>query len=546
MGIKDKILEALNLQQKKITHTSTPQPKASRSFSSSGQYSGNSWTLSFNGEKNLGELGPVIDYQIDYPTLRARSWQAFLESEVAQLVFKKYCTWIISKGLRLKSEPDTEVLRSEGININSEAFNEVVEARWKVWANSSMSTFDNQRNLHYAAKETLKNAIVGGDMLVVLRYENGAVNVQLIDGAHICSPVGIVNYIEELKTSGNKIIDGIEMTQKGEHVAYYVKTKDFGAYDRIPAKNSLGHKIAFMVYGMEYRIDSKRGMPLISTVMETIKKMERYKEATLGSAEERQKIVYQIVHEAFSTGENPIAQQLAKAFDVDNTNIDLPQTIDGNNLANTVAASTNKQTYNMPQGAEMKTLESRNELYFKDFYNTNIDVICAVIGIPPNVAMSMYNDSFSASRAATKDWEHTIEVVRGDFATQFYQPIYNFWLHMEILTNKVSAVGFMQNFARGNFMAVCAYQSARFVGSMFPHIDPLKEVNAERQKLGIYGRGLPLTTLEDATEALGGSEADSNIRQYIEEIKLFNESAKVVELNALGDVRERKREPKED
>jgi capsid protein len=523
-----------------------PAPRAARNFSG---YTGNSWSLSYNGEKNLGELGPVIDYEIDHNILRARSWQAYLESEVAQLVFKKYNIWIISDGLRCKSEPNIEVLKSEGITIDSEKFNEVTEARWKVWANSSMSTYDKQRNLHYAAKEALKNAIIAGDVLVILRYEKGAVNVQLIDGAHIQSPIGVTNYMEDLKTTGNKIIDGVEMNQAGEHIAYYVRTKTFGKFDRILAKNSLGMKVAFMVYGMNFRLDSKRGMPLISTVMETIKKMERYKEATLGSAEERQKIVYQIVHQNFSTGENPVASQLAKAFDVDGAGSQhLPQTIDGEQLANTVAATTNKQTYNMPVGSEMKGLESRNELYFKDFYNTNIDIICAVIGIPPNVAMSMYNDSFSASRAATKDWEHTIKVVRDDFATQFYQPIYNFWLHMEILTNKVNAQGYLLNFARGNYMAVNAYQSVRFVGSMFPHIDPLKEVNAERAKLGVYGRGLPLTTIEDATEALGGSEGDSNMRQFVEEIKHFNDTVKKqgVELVVVGDVRERKRKTEGD
>jgi len=531
-------------KEPKVEAPKERQPKA-RAYS--GQYSGNTWSLSYNGEKNLGELGPVIDYEIDHNTLRARGWQMFIESEVAQLVFKKYCTWIISKGLRCKSEPDIEVLKSEGINIDSEAFNEVVEARWKVWSNSSMSVYDKQRNLHYAAKEVLKNAIVGGDVLCVLRYENGAVNVQLIDGAHVQSPIGVVEYMERAKTEGNMIIDGVEVTQKGEHVAYYVKTKTFGKYERIKVKNSLGLKVAFMVYGMNYRLDSKRGIPLISTVMETIKKMERYKEATLGSAEERQKIVYQVVHQMFSSGESPLATQLAKAMDVD-ANIDLPQTIDGNQLANTIAATTNKQTYNMPVGSEMKSLESRNELYFKDFYSVNIDIICAVIGIPPNVAMSMYNDSFSASRAATKDWEHTIQVVRDDFATQFYQPIYNLWLHMEILTNKVNATGYLMSSLKGNYMAISAYQHARFVGSMFPHIDPLKEVNAERAKLGIYGRGLPLTTLEDATEALGGSEGDSNIRQYLQEYKMFDDETKrlKLELKALGDTRERKREPKED
>lgn len=81
----------------------------------------------------------------------------------------------------------------------------------------------------------------------------------------------------------------------------------------------------------------------------TIKKLERYKEATVGSAEERAKIVMQIVHDRDSTGENPITN-LAKGRGVGGANLsdDLPVSEQGKQLANTIAATTNKSTYNMP------------------------------------------------------------------------------------------------------------------------------------------------------------------------------------------------------
>jgi hypothetical protein len=61
-------------------------------------------------------------------------------------------------------------------------------------------------------------------------------------------------------------------------------------------------------------------------------------------------------------------------------------------------------TYNMPRDSELKEVQSKNELYFKDFYTVNVDLVCSSINMPPEVAMSKYNSNYSASRAALKDW----------------------------------------------------------------------------------------------------------------------------------------------
>jgi capsid protein len=136
-----------------------------------------------------------------------------------------------------------------------------------------------------------------------------------------------------------------------------------------------------------------------------------------------------------------------------------------------------------------------------------------------NVAMSHYTDSFSASRAATKDWEHTIHVERTIFWRRFYQPIWILFLHLEVLKNKIEAPGYMQAFQEGNTTVLNAYRKARFTGPLFPHIDPLKEVKAEREKLGTRGAHIPLTTVEAATEVLNGGDSDNNMSQFAEEYK---------------------------
>lgn len=491
----------------KINSESVKQPKADVNYN----YLVNSYTKSFDGEKNKGEIGPIIDYRLNYSALRMRSWQSLLESEISNTVLKRFTVWIVDKGLRLQSEPETNILENEGIKINPESFNDITESRFNIFSKSKKSSYSGMQSLNDLAKECFKTAKVGGDCLVVLRYVDNMVKVQIIDGAHVRTPLtSVIN---------DNIVDGVELDSTGNHIAYHVCTS-YNKHERIEAiSKTTGLRVAFLVYGDKYRIDNVRGIPKIAVSLETLKKVERYKEAAVGSAEERQKIAYAIVHNQFSTGENPMADRLAGMMDADGGENDaISRDEQGEILANKVSVSTNKQAWNMPIGSDLKQLESKNEMFFKEFYGTNADIICASIGIPPNVAFSIYNDSFSASRAATKDWEHTIDVERDEFKSQFYEHIYAYWLHIEILKGKIQAPGYLLAFYQKDWMITEAYLNCRFTGPMFPHIDPLKEVKAEREKLGPLAANIPLTTIEKSTETLFGGNSTSNIEQFKDEL----------------------------
>lgn len=478
------------------------------------------FAYSFNGEKNLGEIGPIKSYVMDYEALRLRSWQSYIDSELTKTVVNKILSWTIGKGLKLQLDPNVEVLKDEGINLDAEKFSQIVENRFSVFADSRNSDYAGMRNLNYLERKVLLNAIIGGDVLVLLRYEDGCVNIQLVDATHIISPRYGNEWYPQYLPNGNRIVNGIELDEKNRHIAYYVRKPGLVfEVTRVPAMSETGLVTAFLVYGDEYRIDNMRGIPLVATVLETLKKLERYKEATIGSAEERAKIVYQIVHlKEFSTGESPLKKELARAYDYDQPINDmLPMTIEGQQLANRVAASTNKSTYNMPIGSEMRALEAKNELYFKDFYDKNIDVVCACLDIPPEVAMSKYDSNYSASRAALKEWENKLHEKRHDFGQQFLSRVLDFWFYVEVMKGNVNAPGYLTAFMKNDYMVKGAYLKSRWIGVPVPHIDPLKEVQAERLKLGTLGEALPLTTVEQAVEALNGGNAKSNIEQFARE-----------------------------
>lgn len=483
-----------------------PSPEASytRSFS-----------LSFDGEKNQGEMGPIISYGIDHAALTARAWQLFLESDAVMAIYRKYVKWVVGSGLKLQAEPQSDVLSIENITISPEDFNKKIEARWKLYANSKMADYSGMETLNALANTCYLSSIVGGDTLVVLRYENKTIKVQLIDGAHLNGSFGTPE-------GKNRIVNGVELNARNQHVAFHVKGKALEKPERIAARDSNGFMRAFLVYGLDYRIDNVRGMPLIAAVMETAKKLDRYKEATVGNAEERQKIPYFFEHNQHSDGSSPLADLTASVTGSSangGVSNGVAITRQAEALTKTVAATTNKQTFNMPIGSTVKSLESKNELYFAEFFAVNIGLICATLGIPPEIAMSKYDSNYSASRAAIKDWEHTLNVERKSFADQFYQPIYNFWMYTQLIDNKVEAPGYLLALSQKNEMVLEAYQFARFIGANVPHIDPLKEVAAERAKLGSAGAHLPLTTVEASTEALSNGDAKANMRQYGVELK---------------------------
>lgn len=518
MGILKSIKKAVFGRDEK------PQIQAKRG-DSRGELAG-SFIVRYDGEKNFGEMGPIKDYRLDYEALRLRSWQSYLESEVTQMVVNRQLTWIIGTGLKLQSQPAVKALQTEGIKISStdkQELTEKIESRWSVFANSCRISADNEENLHDIARTVKKNSFLGGDILVVMRYRRSQIVIEKYDGADVCSPYGGDDYYAAATGRGTVIRNGIEMTKRGKHIAYFVKDKNY-KFTRIPAYSTVtGSRVAFLVFGLKSRLNNTRGIPLISVVLETLAKLDRYKEATVGSAEEVAKIAYQVVHQSYSTGENPNKQRLAKAFDASRSD-ELPKDDAGRQLADKVTATTNKQTFNNPVGAELKQLESNNrELYFSDFYDKNINIVCAALGIPPDVAKQMFDGSYSASRAALKDWEHSLGLLRDDMAKQFYKRVYDFWLETEILKNKITLTGYDKAKAQGNYTIVEGYQTARWVGATVPHIDPVKEVKAIRAKLGKWADNLPLTNIEKATEELNGGDWHDNFDQAMLERKMGKE-----------------------
>lgn len=439
--------------------------------------------VEYDGEINPGSLGNPINLIPNEQTIRYRANEAMLTSDVIKSISSKYFIAVIGNGLNLKSEPNTDVLKSEGINEDLKNFIDLTETRFKVWSNSVCSDYSEQQTLHKLALDAFTTSFIGGDSLVICRVdEKFNLTIQVIDGSHVG-----VNINSKPTVEVNTIIKGVERDAKGKHIAYHLLNgeviKCYG--------NKSGRKLAWLVYGTKNRIDHVRGISSIAPILEKDGVLKRYTDATVTSAEERAKIAFSIEHGTNSNGENPLAARVAMVNGTGGEKVDIES------VRKNIQVTTNKSVFNMPNDSALKVLESKQEINYPEFFNAIFEQECAAMDIPPEVAKQMYNSNYSASRAAINNWGYIVDIKRQNLSEQFYKPVYNLWLELEVLKGKIISTGYKTAIREDNKMAIEAFTTARFQGSKMPHIDPLKEVKAVREMIEE-----DLISKEQATEIL--------------------------------------------
>lgn len=469
----------------------------------------------FDGEKTPGELGSVYDTMPDYLRLRLRAYDMNLKTDIIKIITGKFFKWVIGNGLKLQAEPDEIVLKLSGINIDLVEFRQSTEALFNIYSNSKHSDYHKRDWLHEKATEAYKTAFLGGDCLCVTRVDAFGPNIQVIDGQQISNPLD-----ETGKEEGNVIKHGIELDKKGQHVAFWVSKCDDEnelSHTRIKAENKNGNLMAWMVYGNKERIDHHRGIPVISSILEKVAKLDRFVEASVKKAEETANVVYAFKHDDDSTGENILTQSLTGK--VENGETEETNFEKTNRTAGMLRQSVSGAVLNLTPNSELQSLSNPGETSFNEFFRAVFVGLCASVDIPEEVALQKYEQNYSSSRAAINMWEHICDIYRQKFAKKFYEPFYRVWLEHQILTDKIKAPWFIKAQSEGDFMAIEAAFNARFTGKKMPHIDPLKEAKAIRAMLG--DDTTALISYEQAAEAMGAGNWDQNFKKHLEEKKII-------------------------
>jgi hypothetical protein len=469
----------------------------------------------FDGEKTPGELGAVYDTLPDHLRLRLRAYDMNLKTDIIKIITGKFFKWVIGSGLKLQAEPDENVLSMSGITIDAAKFKKDVEGLFNLYSSSKYSDYHQKDWLHEKASDAFKTSFLGGDCLCVIRFNKYGPNIQVIDGQQVSTP-----FDEKGKVEGNIIKAGIELDKSGKHVAFWVsackdETGSIG-HTRIEAENSNGNLVAWMIYGNKERIDHHRGIPMISSILEKVAKLDRFVEASVSKAEQTANVVYAFKHKSESTGENILTQSLSSKRNDGDAEESVYEK--SGRTAAMLRQTTSSTVLNLTPDSELQALANAGETSFNEFFRAIFVCLCASIDIPEEVALQKYEQNYSSSRAAINGWEHIVEIYRQKFSKKFYEPFYRAWLEWQILTDKISDDGFLRAKAEDDVMAMEAYFNARFTGKKMPHIDPLKEAKAIRAMLGEDVTAL--ISFEQATEMLGAGDWMSNYKKFLEERKI--------------------------
>ncbi len=478
----------------------------------------------FQGEKTIGELGNPVNYVPNHRALRFRGYQAYLENDIVKTIAGKFFKYVVGTGLKMQSEPNKTVLEMSEINEDIELFKKNTEALFNLYTETEYSDYSRVDYFHEKILEAYKAAWLSGDCLIVLRVDEVGVNVQIIEGDCVQDPIFDEQIKASIKKRGNRLSHGIEINPKGGHVAYYVTKKDeetgiVADFERIPARGeNTGLKMAWMLYGEKHMSGDDRGIPAITQILERLTKIDRFTEATVGSAEERAKFVMTVEHDLNSTGENPFQDSLLDQA----TSERLQEEVDiyalGEQTATRIATTTDKQVFNMAPGSKLNTIASQNEINFSPFYDAVFTSLCASVDIPPEVARQMYEQNFSSSRAALNGWDLIVKDHRKKLSKKTYKPFYDLWLQLEILKGRIKAPGYLKAMNNGDVMTLEAYSNAKFTGVTMAHIDPLKEVKAIVEMINN-----DLISREQAVEVLGMGEWTQNFEKKMKEDDMIPE-----------------------
>ncbi len=429
----------------------------------------------FDGEKFYGGFGNTQMLRKDYATLRQRSAQLFEENLYARGLIRRIVTNEINTGLMPEATPYESILGLPDESLQD--WTEDVESRYELWAATpEMCDFERRRTMGEIQRDARLESFIEGDVLVVLRpnRRTGIPAVQLIPGRAVMSPL----VSQHPPGSTVEIREGVEVDDKGRHLAFWVRQKD-GEIKRLPAYGvRSGRRTAWLMYGTEKRVDEVRGTPLLSIVLQSLKEIDRYRDST-----QRKAVINSI-----------LAMFIKKTEDKPGT---LPLTGGAVRRDTVVSTGTAEATRSFTMtkqlpGAVLEELQhgeepvqmngSGTDTNFAEFEEAVLRGIAWACEIPPEILLLSFSNNYSASQAAINEFKIYLSLSWTRIGEMLCTPIYKDWLLSEVLRHRVSAPGFLaawRDVAQQDTLA--AWTSVEWNGAIKPSTDMLKQVKAAKE-----------------------------------------------------------------
>lgn len=484
-----------------------------------------------DGEKFFGGFGVTDVLEPDYWTLRARSSQLFEQNLYARGLIRRLVTNEVVNGLHPEAAPEESVLGLPDGSLSE--WSEDVETRFGLWADDPwLCDVAEQRTFGQLQADARREALVAGDVLVVLRQsqQTKQPRIQLISGGKVRNPW-------PLPKTSNELCHGVELDATGRHVAYWVEQDD-GEFKRLPAwGEKSGRRLAWLVYGTDKRLDKARGQPLLSLVLQSLREVDRYRDASLRKAVVNSMLALFIKKDIPAISSMPLTGGALRKGSVA-----LHDSPDAKARSFTIADQMpGLVVQDLAPGEEPHPFVANGAV--EGFGAFEEAVICAIAWaneIPPEILRLSFSSNYSASQAAINEFKMYLGKVRTDFGSDFCQPIYVEWLIAQALTKKIQAQGFVEAWRDPlKFDLFAAWTGVDWAGAIKPAVDMSKLVRGYKE---LVAEGF--VTRARATRELTGMKHSKVVKQLAKENHELAEA--LAPLNAVNGIAAAPEQPDDD
>jgi lambda family phage portal protein len=435
---------------------------------------------SHDGEKYPGGFGYTELLTADYWTLRARSTQLFKTNLYARGIIRRLVTNIINTGLALEAVPDEQIL---GVNEDVLAeWAERVENRFHLWERSpELCDYKGQQSFGSLQAAAKMAALISGDVLVVLVQDpaTGLPRVRLVDGSRVQSPFGLAGDAPKI-AAGNTVRHGVELDRNGRHVAYWVvQVDDAAGQQRVErlarTGTTTGRRSAWLVYGSDKLLDEVRGEPLLSVILQSLREIDRYRDAVQRKAALNAILAMFIKKDLEVVGSRPLSAlggAVRRGTEVVPAGPGTLPTV--RNFAEMIPGAVLDEL--APGETPIGFSSTGTDEKFSDFESAVIYAIAWVLEFPPEILTLSFSSNYSASQAAINELKLYLNVVRTAWGDDFCQPIYVDWLLSETLTGRIKAEGLLSSWREPTqYDRFAAWTAADWSGAIKPSVDLVKQ-----------------------------------------------------------------------
>lgn len=454
------------------------------------------------------------DITTHLPKLRERSRDLYVSGGISSGAINKIVTNVIGSGLQLNSQIDHEYL---GITREQASIVErQIEREFNLWANDKYNC-DIAASCNFYEMQALAflSMLMSGDCFILLPMHKRPGNIyqlkmQLIESDRVTDP-DFIDFEAD-------ILQGIECDQYGSPICYYIKQRmkpndTEQKYQKVTAYTKLGRPNILHLRTME-RPEQRRGIPILSTIIEQIKQLSRYNGAELDAAVLSAFFTVFVKKPADEEDETTAGQYKPLAGD-DNSD----------NLAPENVKLSSGGVVPLEPGEDISIANpGRPNQQFDAFTTAIIRQIGIAIEVPYEVLVQHFQSSYSASRAAILQAWQMFKKRREWMIKNFCLPIYKEWMTEAVLMGRLRLSGFFND-----QLAQQAWLGANFYGASMPEIDPEKAVRASTLRINEA-----LSTRERESMELTGLNFDEIVTKREDEETQMN---KVREISNKTDVK---------